>query len=159
MEKCPCCSKKNYMDCCGVFLEGDTKASTAEELMRSRYTAHVKHKIDYIVNTVHETTRENNDRETIERWAKQTNWTRLEIMSTQAGGANHEVGRVVFRAHYKLKDELKFHSEDSVFKKEEGEWFYVDGTTPKTQPKRTLKIGRNDPCYCGSGKKFKKCCR
>ena len=26
------------------------------------------------------------------------------------------------------------------------------------QPQRTSKIGRNDPCLCGSGKKYKKCC-
>ena len=33
-----------------------------------------------------------------------------------------------------------------------------DGTTPKKQPvKKTVKIGRNDPCPCGSGLKWKKC--
>lgn len=29
---------------------------------------------------------------------------------------------------------------------------------PSTQPTRTQKVGRNDPCPCGSGKKYKKCC-
>ena len=32
-----------------------------------------------------------------------------------------------------------------------------DGTVKK-QPRRVLKVGRNDPCPCGSGKKYKKCC-
>ena len=32
-----------------------------------------------------------------------------------------------------------------------------DGTTPKKQPRKVNKIGRNDPCPCGSGKKFKNC--
>ena len=32
-----------------------------------------------------------------------------------------------------------------------------DGSAPKKQPKKVVKIGRNDPCPCGSGKKWKKC--
>ena len=32
-----------------------------------------------------------------------------------------------------------------------------DGTVKK-QPRRVQKIGRNDPCPCGSGKKYKHCC-
>ncbi len=32
-----------------------------------------------------------------------------------------------------------------------------DGTKPKKQPARVVKIGRNDPCPCGSGLKWKKC--
>ena len=32
-----------------------------------------------------------------------------------------------------------------------------DGTKPKKQPTRVVKIGRNDPCPCGSGLKWKKC--
>ena len=157
-ENCPCNSKRRYLDCCGLFLESDQKATTAEQLMRSRYSAHVKNKIEYIINTVHSSTRENTDRNTIEQWARQTSWQGLEVLNTTAGGVNDLAGRVVFKAHYKLDGQLKFHHEDSVFKKEAGHWFYVDGTTPKTQPKRSLKLGRNSPCHCGSGKKFKKCC-
>ena len=33
-----------------------------------------------------------------------------------------------------------------------------DGTAPKKQPVKVNKIGRNDPCPCGSGKKYKHCC-
>ena len=29
---------------------------------------------------------------------------------------------------------------------------------PKTVVKKVKKVGRNDPCPCGSGKKYKKCC-
>ena len=32
-----------------------------------------------------------------------------------------------------------------------------DGTKPKKQPLKVVKIGRNDPCPCGSGLKWKKC--
>ncbi|MCH2023084.1 MAG: YchJ family protein [Saprospiraceae bacterium] len=157
-EKCPCNNKRTYMECCGMILEGNQTATTAEKLMRSRYSAHVKDKIDYIINTIHSSTRKNTNRNTIEQWARQTSWQGLEILETTRGGANDLVGRVIFKAHYKLNGQMKFHHEDSVFKKEDGVWYYVDGTTPKTQPKRSLKLGRNSPCHCGSGKKFKKCC-
>ncbi|MDC0230952.1 YchJ family protein [Aureispira] len=157
-EKCPCNSKKGYLECCGLFLEANVKTTTAEQLMRSRYTAHVKNKIDYIINTVHNSTRENVDRNAIEQWAGQASWQGLKILNTTAGGINDIAGRVIFKAHYKLDGKLKCHYEDSVFKKKNGDWFYVDGTTPKSHTKQSLKMGRNSPCNCGSGKKFKKCC-
>ncbi|WP_108651965.1 UPF0149 family protein [Dongshaea marina] len=34
----------------------------------------------------------------------------------------------------------------------------LDAQPQNTQPVRTDKVGRNDPCPCGSGKKYKKCC-
>ena len=35
----------------------------------------------------------------------------------------------------------------------------MDGNSGKPQEKKlSVKVGRNDPCPCGSGKKFKKCC-
>lgn len=159
MEKCPCNSQKDYTDCCSLYLEGNAKAPTAEALMRSRYTAHVKHKIDYIIQTVHPSTREKSDRKAVESWAKEAVWTRLEVLQTRAGKENDETGQVVFKAHYKHGNQLKTHYEDSTFKKENGEWFYVDGKEPERQIASVgAKIGRNDVCYCGSGKKFKKCC-
>ncbi|HHW13378.1 MAG TPA: hypothetical protein GXX28_00395, partial [Firmicutes bacterium] len=33
-----------------------------------------------------------------------------------------------------------------------------EGTVDGTRPVHKQKIGRNDPCPCGSGKKYKKCC-
>ena len=33
-----------------------------------------------------------------------------------------------------------------------------DGSRPKRQPRKVVKVGRNDPCPCGSGKKYKVCC-
>jgi|GEM_PF-5285255 len=29
---------------------------------------------------------------------------------------------------------------------------------PAVRPRRVIKVGRNDPCPCGSGKKYKRCC-
>ncbi len=36
--------------------------------------------------------------------------------------------------------------------------FLKVSTEEKAKPIKTQKIGRNDPCPCGSGKKYKKCC-
>lgn len=33
-----------------------------------------------------------------------------------------------------------------------------DGFVYTPAPVKSKSVGRNDPCYCGSGKKFKKCC-
>ncbi|BDS11697.1 YchJ family protein [Aureispira anguillae] len=159
MEKCPCSSKKNYMDCCGAFIEGLAQAPTAEALMRSRYTAHVKLAIDYIMDTVHPINREKSNRKTIESWAEQANWMRLEIVQTTKGKEEDEIGTVLFKAHYKYGNQLKTHFEDSFFRKENGRWYFVEGKEPAANQSTSIKIGRNDPCHCGSGKKFKKCCQ
>lgn len=158
MERCPCNSKKEYVDCCAPFLEGKEDAPTALALMRSRYTAHVKGEIDYIINTVHPDHRAKSNRKTIESWAKEAVWIRLEVVSTQKGLIADSIGRVVFKAHYKYNNVLRVHAENSLFKKEQGKWYFVEGTEAKTAAKTASKFGRNDPCYCGSGKKFKKCC-
>ena len=39
-----------------------------------------------------------------------------------------------------------------------GESAGSDGTVKKQPVKKGQKVGRNDPCPCGSGKKYKKCC-
>ncbi len=158
MEKCPCGSKQNYTDCCAVFLEGKAEAETAEQLMRSRYTAHVKCKIDYIINTVHPSTRKNSNREAIELWAERANWLGLEVLNTQKGGKDDAEGKVSFKAYYNYDNQIKNHSENSTFKKEQGRWYYLAGKMVQNKIKSTTKLGRNEPCYCGSGKKFKKCC-
>jgi preprotein translocase subunit SecA len=33
----------------------------------------------------------------------------------------------------------------------------IDGARGAARPAGTPKIGRNDPCWCGSGLKYKKC--
>ena len=51
------------------------------------------------------------------------------------------------------------HHEVSVFKKINNEWKYVAGEViPTTITRVGAKVGRNDPCPCGSGKKYKQCC-
>lgn len=161
MESCPCGSEKNYDECCELLISGKAEAETAELLMRSRYSAYVMDEIDHVFNTTHQDQRGQFNREESEAWARKTDWHSLEICRTEAGGADDETGLVEFIARYRNKGKLAHHHEVAEFRKEDGKWFFYDGHAPIYEQvvREGAKIGRNDPCPCGSGKKFKKCCR
>ena len=72
METCNCGSEKSYQECCEPLISGERKANTAEELLRSRYTAYARREIDYIINTVHPEEKENHDEASIRKWAEAT---------------------------------------------------------------------------------------
>lgn len=165
MSKCPCGLNKSYPECCGLFISGKELPPTAEALMRSRYSAYVKHEIDYIESTHVKDSGEEFDRAAAKTWSEQTDWQGLEIRSTEAGGADDAEGTVEFIARFRTKipnqpEQDLAHHEVSLFRKDgNGRWLYVDGKIIRTPVKRASpKVGRNDPCGCGSGKKNKKCC-
>ena len=160
MEVCPCGSKLEYSDCCEPFIKGEKEVSTAEELIRSRYSAYVKKEIDYIADTVHPEHRQDDSRKTIKEWAESTQWHKLEIIECSQGGSEDIEGTVEFVADYTEKGKKKKHHELALFKKQEDKWYFFDGQTPQIKQvvRSGPKIGRNDPCPCGSGKKYKKCC-
>jgi SEC-C motif-containing protein len=165
MSNCPCrildVKKLNFSDCCEPILKGKVKAPTAEAMMRSRYTAYVLKNIDFIDQTQMNEKHEVFNKEEALKWAEGSEWKGLEIKSTKKGLANDDTGVVEFVAHYKDKasgTELRHH-ETSLFQKNNGEWKFKEGNVHGAQPVKRLepKLGRNDPCHCGSGKKFKKC--
>ena len=160
MEPCPCQSGKAYAECCEPLILGVEKALTAEALMRSRYTAHVKTQIDYIYQTTHPSKRHTVDRDKVKAWSKKSQWQGLEILKTTAGGSEDQSGTVEFVARYREKDRPVRHHEIAQFVKNQDCWYFMDGQAPKPVPtvRQGPKIGRNDPCPCGSGKKYKKCC-
>lgn len=160
MTDCYCGSGKPYAECCEPYISGSAVAPTAEALMRSRYAAYAAGAVDYLGDTLHPEHREDWDRDATARWAEQSEWTGLEIRSTEAGEASDDVGFVEFVAAFKEAGEDKIHHERSRFLKQDGRWYYVDGQLPKPMTHRheAPKVGRNDPCPCGSGKKYKKCC-
>ena len=84
----------------------------------------------------------------------------LEIVGTERGGAEDDEGYVSFVARYSANGQACEHREKSYFKKIDGAWRFIDGEIEKNKPfhREEPKIGRNDPCPCGSGKKYKKCC-
>lgn len=159
-DACPCGSGKSYKDCCGPILSGAAKAQTAEALMRARYTAYVVHNIDFIINTC-ETGEKiaEIDKKATENWSRNSTWHGLQILRTEKGTESDEEGIVEFEATYTQKGIRDIHHEIGGFKKINGEWLYSEGLMrPTTVVREGRKIGRNEPCPCGSGKKYKQCC-
>lgn len=165
MSHCPCreldSQKLSYDECCAPIHQGKTKAASAEQLMRARYCAYVTKDIDFIDRTQINEKNEVFDKEEALKWASSSDWKGLEIKSTLKGQQNDETGIVEFIAHYQDKasgTELHHHETSSFIKDKDG-WKFKDGNIHGAQPVRRMepKVGRNDPCYCGSGKKFKKC--
>jgi SEC-C motif-containing protein len=160
MTACHCGSGEPFAKCCAPYITGAAVAPTAEALMRSRYSAYVEHAIDYLGETLHPAHRTDWDREATRRWAEQAVWQGLEILSTERGEAGDDIGFVEFIAHYREDGVERHHRERSRFGAQSGRWYYIDGTTPKPKTERHEgpRVGRNDPCPCGSGRKYKKCC-
>lgn len=159
MSNCPCGSKSEYLKCCGPFHKGTSFPSSAEETMRSRYTAFVKGEIDYIYDSHNPKTREQVNKDEIRTWSEKSEWQGLEILDVQKGGKDDEAGRVEFVAHYSVDGEELDHQEVADFIKIDDRWYFHDGVIVKQQIMRDgPKVKRNDPCPCGSGKKHKKCC-
>ena len=158
--KCPCPSGKEYAACCEPVIRGKRKASTAEELMRSRYSAYALGEVDWIVASQCEEGRQIVDREATAQWSKQSTWRGMEVLTTQEGGADDQQGLVEFKAHYTVNGEDITHHEVAHFRRENNDWVFVDGIEVKPRPfkRATAKVGANDPCPCNSGKKYKKCC-
>jgi len=160
MNTCPCGTGLAYEECCGPIIDGTQSASSAEQLMRSRYTAYAKQDIKYIYSSLHPKHREGFDEKVTRQWAKNSEWQNLEIVDTDGGGEDDTEGTVEFIAMFTEGGLRKEHHELASFKKDEGRWYFVDGNpvTPKTVVREGAKVGRNDLCTCGSGRKFKKCC-
>ena len=103
MKNCPCGSGNSYADCCEPLIKGARKAATAEELMRSRYSAYVNTEVDYLIDTVHPKNRKEHDAEGIRDWSGKSEWNGLEILNTSEGGPEDSKGEVEFVARYTEK--------------------------------------------------------
>lgn len=159
MATCPCGSGRDYDDCCGPYIAGDLTPPTAEALMRSRYTAYTEHKTDYLLETLAPESRDEEELEAAKDQNTAMKWQGLEIRSLGDGGEGDDTGTVEFIAKYKVGDQHGMHHERSNFRRHEGKWVCIGGElNPKPEQRVVQKVGRNDPCPCGSGKKFKKCC-
>lgn len=119
---CPCGSGRGYGDCCGPFLAGTAVPETAEQLMRSRYTAQVLRDHDWLLATWHPATRRS--RVDLE---ERVRWIGLEVLATQGGGPGDTSGTVEFVARYKLDGRAHRLHERSRFQRRNGGWLYLDG--------------------------------
>ena len=158
-NECPCGSGLEATKCCKPYVSGEAVAPTAEALMRSRYSAYVFKEIGYLHDTLAPEAQEDHDEKSVREWAETAEWLGLEIHDTWAGQPGDEAGIVEFSAKYAVDGEVMTHRERSEFRFEDGKWLYVEGQMASGPPiRKEPKIGRNEPCPCGSGKKYKKCC-
>ncbi|QDG65021.1 MULTISPECIES: YchJ family protein [unclassified Pseudarthrobacter] len=118
---CVCLSGEAYADCCGRFHNGGAEAATAEQLMRSRYSAFVLLDTEYLRKTWHPDTAPS-DLEL----DPAMEWRRLDILSTSRGGPLDTEGTVEFKAHFRHDGERGVHHETSRFVRENRRWYYVD---------------------------------
>lgn len=158
-------SPLSYQDCCQPYHDAlshensdeavGARAETAERLMRTRYSAFVLVKPDYILKTTLPAQQALLDKKAIESWAKETDWAGLEIVQhTPKLGKRH--AQVEFKAYFNTVDGLQAHHELSAFvkvknKSKDLHWYFLDPTVAMT-------VTQKQPCICGSGEKFKRCC-
>jgi SEC-C motif-containing protein len=144
---------------CLPFIEGKKQPATAAELMASRYVAYATEAIDYLFETHDPKTRSEADRKATQEWSRRADWRGMEIVSTERGGPEDDTGVVEFVARYAMDGVEHKHHERSDFRRIDGRWFFINGDKVSSAPvvRAAPKVGRNDPCTCGSGKKFKKC--
>lgn len=124
---CPCKSMDSYYTCCMPLHYRKAKAETAEELMRSRYSAYFFRMSQYLFETTHPDTREPNLKEELDKTIDDINWYFLEILGTSKGGKNDKVGKVEFIARCYVDGEPQELHERSRFKRYKGEWKYMAG--------------------------------
>lgn len=148
-QACPC-GGGYYQECCLPLHEGKVYAENAQQLMRSRYSAFVKQKVDYIVKTTAKNQQHALDISALMAWSKTTEWKALEVLNYRDNlDKNH--ASVEFKAYYWLEGATCAHHENSFFVKHLDQWYFLD---PTLEEKYTMK----QPCICGSNKKFKLCC-
>lgn len=149
-SNCPCGSGNPLSQCCGRYHAG-THAPSAELLMRSRYSAYVLGLVDYLIATTLPAQQQALDREAMAAWSAQSTWLGLEVEGGEVFGGKPEHAQVTFIARWHDTQGEHRHRECSAFVQVAERWYFLDPTV-------SLKAGRNDPCPCQGGQKFKKCC-
>ncbi|MBR1920421.1 MAG: YchJ family protein [Kiritimatiellae bacterium] len=157
---CPCKSGKTFGECCGPIIAGERKAETPEALMRARYSSYATGDVAFLKTSATEAVQSEFSEQSAAAWSRAAQWHGLEIISTDEGGPDDSEGTVEFRALYTANREFCNHHEVAQFVREADGWKFSDGEIVGEKPvvREEPKIGRNDPCPCGSGRKYKKCC-
>jgi SEC-C motif-containing protein len=124
LRRCPCGAGLAFAECCGPLHEGTATAGTAEQLMRSRYSAFVVGDVDHLLTTWHPTTRPR-----VLDLDDRVRWIGLDVLATTGGALLAAEGTVEFRAHYVRDGAAGTQHENSRFVHDGGRWFYLDGVS------------------------------
>lgn len=147
-QKCYCGSSKNFDDCCHLY-HINFNAPTAEALMRSRFSAFATANVHYILETQVENLSQGVDPVSFKAELSKQRWVNLEITSSSETS-------VAFIASMLYNGILYTMQEHSQFISENGQWFYEKALEHNSSERE---VKRNEPCPCGSGKKYKQCCQ
>jgi len=153
---CPCGSGSLFEACCEPILTGKRAAASAEQLMRARFTAHVAHDFKFL----HATYRPTSALPYVAEEGEPTlQWTKLVVHAHETTD-NPDKAFVDFSAYGTEDGTEKVLHEKAEFLRINGTWLYTREARlgPAPYKSATPKVGRNDPCPCGSGKKYKQCC-
>lgn len=170
---CYCQSGRNFIDCCQPFIQGQQLPGTAEQLMRSRFSAYCDGSdvaMQYIANSYHPLSQADNPVAEITSFAKVAHFISLQVIDVReelslpeslqqqlsefAAGDTISYGTVHFKVQFIMQDKLHLLEEKSRFIRTNLQWSYLDGTLFNHPPQ---KLSRNDSCPCQSGKKYKNC--
>lgn len=149
-DKCPCDHHQPYVACCGRFLEYKQTPQTAEELMRSRFSAYALGHYQYIIDTYSMKNIEDLNVQQLADDQADVEWKSLQIQGSIVPD------QVEFTAYYRYQNRWYIMHERSTFIQQNGQWLYAQGFMFDDSGPFTPQ--RNQLCPCGSGKKFKKCC-
>lgn len=146
---CPCGFGDSFNACCALLHAGQP-AQSAEQLMRSRYSAYATQNIDYIVQTTLPIQQQGLDIDAMTAWSKQNQWQGLTIHRV-LGKANSRHAQVEFTAAFTDAHGVQTHRELSGFVYIAPQWYFLDPTLSSYPALKSM-------CFCGSGQKFKRCC-
>jgi SEC-C motif-containing protein len=125
---CPCNPQNTYKTCCAIAHENIAAVTTAQQLMRSRYSAFVMGKVDYLRRSQHSSTRiSDSEASEIGHWTHTVQWVKLEVLATTQGLVSDSLGTVHFKAFYMENGQLQIIEENSSFVREDGNWTYLNG--------------------------------
>jgi SEC-C motif domain protein len=156
-QPCPCGSGKNFGNCCEQILNGQRPAADAEELMRARFTAHVIHDFRF----VHDSHRPTAGKPYVDEVGEPAmQWTKLIVHAHETSADQPDKAFVDFSAYGTEEGVEKVLHEKAEFLRIDGQWLYNREARLGPAPYKASapKVGRNEPCPCGSGKKYKQCC-
>ncbi len=155
-QPCPCGSGQLFEACCEPILNRTQAAASAEQLMRARFTAHVAHDFKFL----HDSYRATAGKPYVaEPGEPNIVWTKL-VVHAHETGVQPDKAYVDFSAYGTEAGTEKVLHEKAEFLRVNGAWLYNREARlgPAPYKSATPKVGRNDPCPCGSGKKYKQCC-
>jgi len=124
-QYCSCGSDNLYGDCCAVAHKNVELVTTAEQLMRSRYTAYVLGDVEYLMKSHHSSTCPIKEKNEILKWTKSVKWLKLEVLNINKGGVSDMEGSVEFKAHFEDNGVAELIHENSKFNRENNHWVYL----------------------------------